>query len=94
MKIHEWLNDSMSAINGIAVIELEPGETADAEQMLALVDSAPGFFGYSIDLVSTGEAPKVHYRKGWKDVDSQFGFPHMPTLQQRRRYYKVFVNRD
>ena len=94
MKIHEWLNDPMSAINGIAVVEVEPGEIADAEKMLVLVDQAPGFFGYSINLLTTDDPPKRKMVRGLKDAEGQFGFVHMPGLMQRRRYYKVFVHRD
>ena len=94
MKIHQWLNNPMSTINGVAVVEVEGGEVADAEKMLTLVDSAPGFFGYTIELVSTDDPPTLRQTKYGKDTNTQHGFVHMPELQQRVRYYKVFVNRD
>ena len=58
MKIVKWLTDSMSAIHGKAIIELEPGEVADFDEMVKLVDGDVGNFGVSITTGMMGWYPK------------------------------------
>lgn len=95
MKIAFWLNNPMSAVNGIAVIEVEPGEIADIEKMLVLVDGdSVGHFGVSANLVSINNHPEIIKTKYGKDVREQFGYPNASTMQKSKRYYKVFVHRD
>jgi len=95
MKIYQWLNNSYSAINGIAIVEVEPNETPPCEDFLKIVDGDNvGHFGYSICLLSLDKPPKIKIVKGIRDVESDFGFPNASTIIKHKRYYKVFVHRD
>lgn len=102
MKVVTWLNDPMSAINGIALVRVEKNETADIEKMLVLVDGdSVGHFGISANLVSTkDDFPAEEYAKQFRRSKTgftklaQFGFPGASQMKQGTRYYKVFVNRD
>lgn len=103
MRIVEWLAPSLSAVNGIALVEVDAGEIADIEQMLILVDGdSVGHFGLEAKLVSQLEPPKIKpamyggkaIGMGHKDVDTQFGFSSASQLRKEKRYYKVFVHRD
>lgn len=87
MKIHKWLNNPLSAVNGIAVVEVEAGEKPAIEDFLRIVDGDNvGHFGYSVTLMTEEEPPKGD--KG------QFGFRSASQLEDIKRYYKVFVHRD
>lgn len=96
MKIHKWLNNPNSAINGIAIVEVEAGEKPTIEDFLKIIDGdSVGHFGYSVSLISEETPPKIKYRKkyGW-EAESQFGFRNASEIEKIRRYYKVFVHRD
>ena len=55
MKIVKWLS-SQSTRSGRALIRVEPGEDADIERMLILIDGdSAGHFGIKAELVKTGE---------------------------------------
>lgn len=81
MKIHEWIGNPMSALGGEAIIEIEPGEVADIEKMIALVDSEDiPFFGARIDL---------------ENVEGAVGaFPGAKTMRGKKRWYRVYVSKD
>ena len=52
MKIKAWLNDPFSGILALAVIEVEPNEVPDPEQMIIMLDGdSVGHFGMKIELI-------------------------------------------
>jgi hypothetical protein len=96
MKTTNWLSDPLSAVNGIAIVEVEPDEVADIDKMLALVDGDDvGHFGYSAEIMSIDEPPEIYMTKHHgKEAKQQFGFPNYSELLKHKRYYKFFVHRD
>ena len=98
MKIHKWLNNPMSAINGIAIVRVEPDEVADIEQMLVVVDGDHvGHFGVNATLIGTGEWDEKWLSKrkdGSEYIMGQFGFANASSMRKQTRFYKVFVDRD
>lgn len=96
MKVEKWLSNSMSAIIGYAIVRLEPGEVADVEQMLSLIDGdSVGHFGVMARLQSVDEPPKCTRKSNrpWY-IHGTFGFDNASSLRQRVRFYEVMVNRD
>ena len=82
MKIVKWKGNPLSAVNGIAYIQVNPDEVADIEEMVKLTDGdSVGNFGFSVKLHSS-EAPD----KG--------GFPRTSVLKSYTRIYECFVHRD
>jgi len=97
VKIHKWLGNPNNAINGVAVIEVEPNEVADIDKMAILVDgSCSGHFGYSAKLLSIDNEPSLEYSQRIMGLYArqQFGFPDASTAFSHTRYYEMFVNRD
>ena len=103
MKIVKWLAPSGSSINGTALIEVEPDEVADIEQMLILIDGdSVGHFGLSVRLVATGTMPVIKLKKhrgktigaGYYDPEAQFGYSNASIMKSQKRYYKCHVDRD
>ena len=108
MRVAAWLHEPLSAVNALAVVELEPGEVADVEAMLALLDgTSVGHFGVSAELVGqegrfdlagyvrTRRAVSRRQRvSAERYVSSQFGYPPAHELRATRRYYVVHVHRD
>jgi hypothetical protein len=105
MKLHAWIGDPLSNRNGIALIEVAPGEVADIETMLAIVDGdSVGHFGVNASLIAdertTPEELTTWLKKQRNPklqgsrLSAQFGFSNASALRAKQRYYKVFVNRD
>ncbi len=103
MNIVKWLAPSRSAVNGEALIMVEPNEVADIEKMLMLVDgNSVGHFGLKVELVGIEKEPSIKpamwQRKpigpGYYSVEPQFGFPCASEMMAMERYYTVFVHRD
>lgn len=103
MKIIKWLSPRNSNINGHALIKVEPGETAEIEEMLKLVDGdSVGHFGVKTMLIATEKMPNIKPAKyrgkpmgsGYFTAEQQFGFNRASTLKKQTRYYGVFVRRD
>ena len=96
MKIHKWLSDSMSAVIGLAVVEVEPGEVADYDKMVSLVDTGLNF-GTSVDLMTLDEPPKYEWsrQRGTYPKYNMLAINASPDkMQDRRRFYRVHVSRD
>lgn len=96
MKIYKWLSDPMSAINGTAIVEVEPNEVADYDKMVSLVDTGLNF-GTSVQLMTLDEPPKVTwtYKYGWTPKYNLLAIDASPDkMADRRRFYKVHVSRD
>lgn len=104
MKVVKWLSPNHSTVNGHALVRLEPGEIADLETMLILMDHATvGNFGYSARIIKVGEEepeykPAIHGGKrigpGYLKPEEQFGFPPVGEIRASVCYYEVFVHRD
>ncbi len=105
MKIYGWIGRTHSDRNAIALVEIEPDEVADVENMLRLLDGdTVGHFGVVVTLVADESYPKAKLdawlreeqkpRRMGSRLAAQFGFPNASVLRARRRYYKVFVHRD
>ena len=96
MRIEKWLNNSMSAVNGIAIVRVEADEIADIEEMLKVVDGdSVGHFGVKAYIVSTQDPPEIYVTKQKvKKPRMQFGYSNASSMRKKTRYYYVFVNRD
>lgn len=97
MKIYRWLHDPFSARVGLAIIEVEPGETADIEKMAAIIDGEKvGHFGISAKLLTEENPPKVEVwsKMGNKRGVESFGHSPISTYPTKRRFYEVHVSRD
>jgi len=94
MRVHKWLANPQSAIIGYAVVEVEPGENSDVEDMLALVDGQIGHFGISVKLIGTDKCPEYQNGKNGLWTHGQFGYDQASTLKTKRRFYEVMVSRD
>lgn len=103
MKIVKWLSPRNSNVNGHTLIEVEPGETAEIEEMLKLVDGdSVGHFGVKATLIATEKMPDIKPAKyrgkpmgvGYFTAEGQFGFGRASVLKKQIRYYDVFVYRD
>lgn len=91
MKIHRYDGPSNRASGVTAFVQVDPGEVADIEQMLILLDGdTVGHFGVSAHLFSVGHEPK----KTAKSWEGDFGFDNASTIRSKTRYYKVHVSRD
>lgn len=100
MRIKAWLNDSFSGILALAVIEVEPNEVPDPEQMIIMLDGdSVGHYGMKVELIGhegfdidkyikQSKASKIGYASG------QFGFPHTTALRSKRRWYRAHLSRD
>lgn len=98
MKVVRWLNDPTSGKSVTGLVEVEPGEIADLEEMVKLVDGDVGNFGFRMNIVAT-EPYNVNsiVRKdvrGWESTKSQFGFDKTSQIQKAKRLYEVTVYRD
>ncbi len=97
MKLYKWLNDPFSARVGLAIIEVEPGETADIEAMARIIDGdTVGHFGISAKLLTEDNPPGI---QTWGNLGNKRGvesFGHDPirTYPTRSRFYEVHVSRD
>ena len=103
MQIVKWLCPQFSAVTGKALVRVEPGEIAEVETMLALVDGdSVGHFGVVVWLAATENEPEVeptrHRGKaigaGYLSPKQQFGFHNASGLRQMVRFYVVDVSRD
>lgn len=82
MKILKWEGNRHSAVNGIAHIEVEPGEIADIEEMLKMVDGdGTAHFGLSVKLIH-------------EEDDIKGAYNCASLLKQHKRVYRCFVDRD
>lgn len=100
MKIKAWLNDPFSAILALAVVEVEPNEVPDPEQMIIMLDGdSVGHYGMKIELIGEegfdidkyikqSKASKTGYASG------QFGFNNTSSLRSKRRWYRAHLSRD
>jgi hypothetical protein len=96
MKVYKWLSRYGSAVNAWAIIEVEPGEPADIEWMMQVLDGNTGNYGMRATLLSVDKPPEMRWNARLKmnTPDTQFGFPGGKTLQGHTRYYEAFLNRD
>jgi len=103
MKVVKWLAPHSNK-SGRALVRVEPGEDADIERMLVLIDGdSAGHFGVKAELVKTGEeeptyAPTRVQGKiigpDYLEPKIQFGFDNASNLKKLVRYYNVFVAKD
>ncbi len=96
MEIVKWLVDKSSAVVAEAVVKVDPGELADVEKMVDLLDGlGPGNFGWSVFILGVDKEPSYSEPPGGKVYPSQqFGFPAAGEVKDKTRYYRVRVNRD
>ena len=97
MKIYRWLNDPFSERVGLAIIEVEPGETADIEKMATIIDGdSVGHFGISAKLLTEDTPPKIvtWSKLGNKKGEESFGHGPISTYPTKSRFYEVHVSRD
>jgi hypothetical protein len=103
MKIVKWLSPQSNR-SGRALIRVEPGEDADIERMLILIDGdSAGHFGINAELVKTGEEEptctptRVEGKiigPDYLEPKMQFGFDNGSNLKNQVRYYNVFIAKD
>ena len=92
MKVLRYDGPSNRATGVFAIIQVDPGEPADIEQMLVLLDGdSVGHFGLTATLLTVGHEPKPN-AKSWCEGD--FGFDNASTIRATVRYYKAHVSRD
>jgi hypothetical protein len=92
VKVLRYDGPSNSAVGVTAIIEVLPGEAADIEQMLILLDGdTVGHFGLTAKLLTVGHEPDPK-SKSWNEGD--FGFDNASTIKTKTRYYKAHVSRD
>ena len=91
----------MSAILALAIIEVEPNEVPDPEQMIIMLDGdSVGHFGMKIELIGHEGFDIDRYIKECKanktgtSWHTQFGYPNTSTLRTLRRWYRAHLSRD
>ena len=101
MKIVRWLGNPRSAINGHAVVRVEPAEKAIFEDMVKLLDGPPNFgamiklIGMVIpdewDLKTFDEQGRVDEMLKYNGMGN---YPIPEVAKTMIRYFDVFVDRD
>jgi hypothetical protein len=102
MTLLQWLAPRSRKHSSHALIRVEPGEAADAEAMLGLLDGKESHFGLTIRLIKAGELPPnvVPQTAGNRPPEERSyavapctECPSVRELPQHARYYQVYVER-
>jgi len=96
MRIYKWLSDSMSAVIGLAIVEVDAGEVADHDKMVALVDDGLNF-GATVTVMTVDTPPDVKWdrNRGFYPKYDLLAIRSTPSeMINHKRYYKVHVSRD
>ena len=103
MKIVKFFGDPHSSREGHALIEIEPGEIPDIDEMVTALDGViAGNFGIRITLIScTKDVNEIKIKTAHDGnivmeigAECDFGFPPVREQKKVKRIYEVMVYRD